>query len=237
MANILVVDDDALIRSLIASLLDSVGYETVVAGSGREMFECLKDHSFNLVILDLGLPDEDGLALARKLRTTSSVPLMILTGRSDMSNRLAGLDVGADDYLTKGVNPEEFLLRVRNLVARGGDVRDATIKPGGPILSFSGWKLDSEAYSLISDDQHVATLTPMELNILAVLARNAGRVMSRDQLLDAISGIDDAPSDRMIDSFISRIRKQIEINPRKPKIIVTVTGVGYKLVPDRNISA
>lgn len=230
MANhILIVDDDELVRALIATHLESEGYGVTHAGSGKEMFELLDANDFDLVLLDLGLPDEDGLVLARKLRARSTVPLMILTGRRELDDRLAGLDVGADDYLTKSVNPEEFLLRVRNLLSRssGGDIAP-TLGKDKNFIRFGGWAIDLDGHSLTSPAGEEVAMTPVELKLLAVLAKAPGRVLSRDTLLDAISGYDEAPSDRMIDAFVSRIRKKIEVNPKKPEIIVTITGVGYK---------
>jgi len=227
--HILIVDDDEFVRALIATHLENEGYEVSLAGSGEEMFDLMGANEFDLVLLDLGLPDEDGLVLARKLRARSGIPLMILTGRRELDDRLAGLDVGADDYLTKSVNPEEFLLRVRNLLNRsgGGTIAPVSSKDKS-LIRFRGWTIDLDGHSLTSPDDEEVAVTPVELKLLSVLAKAPGRALSRDTLLDAISGYDEAPSDRMIDAFISRIRKKIEANPKKPEIIVTITGVGYR---------
>lgn len=229
---ILLVDDDTLIQALISRYLEQAGYSLVVADSGQAMFDCLNnDDAIDLVILDLGLPDEDGLVLARKLRARSDLPIMILTGRDGVNDRLAGLDVGADDYLTKSVDPAELLLRVRNLLRRSALPCSAGAqRPGSEenVIRFDGWVVDPKGYTLTSPDGRDITMTPGEFRVLGALLKNRGRVLSRDQLLDAITGHEDAPSDRMIDAFVSRIRKKIEKDPRQPAYIKTVTGVGYK---------
>ncbi len=230
---ILLVDDERLIRTLISQYLLNAGYAVVTAGSGREMFDCLNnDAAIDLVILDLGLPDEDGLVLARKLRTRSAdLPIIILTARDGVDDRLAGLDVGADDYLTKSVDPAEMLLRVRNLLRRSAgrnSLHMAASDSAENVIRFDGWVFDSKGYILISPEGRDITMTPGEFRVLGALLKNRGRVLSRDQLLDAITGHEDAPGDRMIDAFISRIRKKIEKDPRQPVYIKTVTGVGYR---------
>jgi DNA-binding response OmpR family regulator len=229
---ILMVDDDVLIQRLMSYYLEGAGYVVVTAGSGQEMYDCLaKNADIALILLDLGLPDEDGLVLARKLRARSSQPIIILTAREEEDSRLAGLDVGADDYLTKSVTPDELLLRVRNLLRRTSGAEVSTQPTSGNadgIVRFDGWVVDLKGYSITSPQGEDVTMTPGEFRVLAALVQSRGRVLSRDQLLDAITGQEDEPSDRMIDAFISRIRKKIENNPRKPVYIQTVTGVGYK---------
>lgn len=237
---ILLVDDDKLIQTLISRYLEHAGYDVAVAGTGQEMFDCLnKNIGIDLVILDLGLPDEDGLVLARKLRARSDLPIMILTARDGVDDRLAGLDVGADDYLTKTVDPAELLLRVRNLLRRSATKVPAGAmgsKNEGNIIQFDGWIVDSNGYTLTSPDGQDVTITPGEFRVLYALLKSRGRVLSRDQLLDAITGHEEAPNDRMIDAFISRIRKKIEKNPRRPAYIMTVTGVGYRFSKEKHAS-
>lgn len=225
---ILFVEDDKLVRDLISAKLENEGYEVVTVGSAKEMFNSLRNGPFDLLLLDLGLPDEDGIALARKIRASSAMPLMILTARTSLEDKLAALEVGADDFLTKSVDGQEFLLRIRNLLARSRGATGLHYGQDAKILRFDGWVMDLERYELTSPAGQEIVLTSAEFNLLGVLAKAAGRVLSRSYLLDAISGIDDVPSDRMIDAFVSRIRKKIEPCLAKPKMILTVTGVGYK---------
>jgi len=234
---ILMVDDDSLIQTLFSRYLETAGYQVVVAGSGREMFDCLNNHdNIDLVLLDLGLPDEDGLVLARKIRARSDLPIIILTARDGADDRLVGLDVGADDYLSKSVNPAELLLRVRNLLRRSARTAPTRKHPlGNPanIIRFDGWVVDPGGYTLTSPEGHDTPLTPGEFRVLGALLKTKGRVLTRNQLLDAVVGHEDSPNDRMIDAFISRIRKKIEKDPRRPVYIKTVTGVGYKFSDEK----
>ena len=218
-----------MIRSLIKNILKTVGYNVFIAGSSLEMFTVMKSTNFDLVVMDLNLPDEDGIVLTRKIRARSNIPIIILTSRNTIEDRIAGLKVGADDFLTKSVDPEEFLLRIRNLLNRTlGNVHNSLKNPEHNTIHFSGWKLDVDGFSLVDQNDQEVDLTPAELKLLAILARNSGRVMTREHLLDSLSTDIDGPSDRMIDACISRIREKIEANPSNPEKIITVTGIGYK---------
>lgn len=229
---ILLVDDDPLILALMSRYLGQAGYVVLTAATGSEMFGRLDNNrDIDLVILDLGLPDEDGIVLARKLRARSNLPIIILTARDSADDRMAGLDVGADDYLSKTVDPAELLLRVRNLLRRTAAPHQASPQSptdGGDIIRFDGWIVDLKGYALTSPEGLDIMMTPGEFHVLGALLNNRGRVLSRDQLLDAVSRHEDSPNDRMIDAFISRIRRKIEKNPKQPVYIKTVTGVGYK---------
>ena len=208
------------------------GFKVSLAATGKEMLACIDSEAIDLVLLDLGLPDEDGLVLARQVRARSSLPIIVVTARKEQKDRLAALEIGADDYLTKPFDPEELTLRVRNILGRAGDGSNTNaeeaLRERTKVFKFLGWTLDAGGHSLTGPDGDKVTLTRAEFNLLTSLARAPNRVLSRDYLLDAVSQDADAPTDRLIDILISRVRKKIEPNPKKPEIITTVVGCGYK---------
>ncbi len=227
--HLLIVEDDELVQSLLAAYMQNEDFKVSLASTGKEMLACVDSESVDLVLLDLGLPDEDGLVLARQIRARSSLPIIVLTARKDQKDRLAALEIGADDYLTKPFDPEELVLRVRNLLGRSekGDAGKA-LRDRPEVFKFEGWTLDAGGHSLTGPKGAKVSLTRAEFNLLAALARAPNRVLSRDYLLDAVSQDADAPTDRLIDVLVSRVRKKIEKNPKKPEIITTVVGCGYK---------
>ena len=208
------------------------GFKVSLAATGKEMLACIDSEAIDLVLLDLGLPDEDGLVLARQVRARSSLPIIVVTARKEQKDRLAALEIGADDYLTKPFDPEELTLRVRNILGRAGDGSNTNaeeaLRERTKVFKFLGWTLDAGGHSLTGPDGDKVTLTRAEFNLLTSLARAPNRVLSRDYLLNAVSQDVDAPTDRLIDILISRVRKKIEPNPKKPKIITTVVVGGYK---------
>jgi DNA-binding response OmpR family regulator len=222
---VLVVEDDAFTRSLLAAYMAREGYTVTLAGDGREMLERLEVQRFDLLLLDLMLPDESGLVLARKARARWDLPIIVITARHERDYRLTALGIGADDYLTKPVDPAELVLRTRNVLARAGVLR---LDPAGAAIEFHGWRLDLAAQALYTPDGTEVALKPGEFKVLAALARAAGRVLSRAELLDATARRDGA-SERMIDVFVSNIRKKIEADPRKPLLLRTVRSAGYRL--------
>ena len=225
--HVLIVEDEEFVLALMGAYLRDAGFKISLAANGREMLALLDKEKINLILLDLGLPDEDGLVLTRQIRARSSVPIIVLTGRTGQDDRLAALELGADDYLTKPCDPREILLRVQNLLDRAG---------GGPkqpgtseeIIHFDKWALDLASHMVIGPNGEDVTLTPAEFNLLTCFVRAPNRVLTRDHLLDAVSRYDDSPNDRMIDVLVSRLRKKIEDDPRKPAFIVTIRGCGYK---------
>ncbi|MEE9316731.1 MAG: response regulator transcription factor [Rhodospirillales bacterium] len=227
--HLLIVEDDELVQSLLAAYMQNEDFKVSLASTGKEMLACVDSEPIDLVLLDLGLPDEDGLVLARQVRARSSLPIIVLTARKEQKDRLAALEIGADDYLTKPFDPEELVLRVRNLLNRTnrGPLEKA-LRERTEIFRFEGWTLDAGAHSLTGPDDNKISLTRGEFNLLAALARAPNRVLSRDTLLDAVSQDADAPTDRLIDVLVSRVRKKIEKDPKKPEIITTVVGCGYK---------
>lgn len=229
--HLLIVEDDELVQSLLAAYMQNEGFKVSIASTGKEMLACIDSETIDLVLLDLGLPDEDGLVLARQVRARSSLPIIVVTARKDQKNRLAALEIGADDYLTKPFDPEELSLRVRNILGRADDGDTSTeeaLRERTEIFKFQGWVLDAGGHSLTGPDGDKVSLTRAEFNLMCALAKAPNRALSRDYLLDAVSQDADAPTDRLIDVLISRVRKKIEPNPKKPEIITTVVGCGYK---------
>jgi two-component system OmpR family response regulator len=221
--HLLVVDDDKEIRDLLARFLVKNGYRVTAARDGKEMFAALVEWRIDLVILDLMLPGEDGLSLCRRLRATSRLPVLMLTAKGDEIDRIVGLEVGADDYLPKPFNPRELLARVRAILRRAGARPVAT----GLSYRFAGFALDPAARRLVDADGGEVPLTGGEYDLLLALIERAGRVLSRDQILDLTRGRAAGPFDRGVDIQISRLRHKIEANPDDPALIKTVRGGGY----------
>ncbi len=230
---LLIVEDDEMVQSLLAAYLIREGFAISLAATGKEMLACVDSEKIDLILLDLGLPDEDGLTLARQVRARSHLPIIVLTARQGKSDRLAALEVGADDYMTKPFDPEELILRIRNLLGRTvqseqGEPADTRFE----VYRFNNWQMDLTAHTVTNPDHDHIPFTRAEFNLLAALIKAPNRVLSRAYLLDAVSQDADSPTDRLIDVLISRIRKKIEENPRKPEIITTVLGCGYKFSAD-----
>ena len=227
--HLLIVEDDEFVLSLLGAYLEHDGFRVSLVASGREMLAILGKEPVHLILLDLGLPDEDGLALTRQVRARSSVPIIVLTGRQAGEDRLAALELGADDYLTKPCDPREIALRIHNMLGRTANTgTTGTAAERRDVMNFEGWSLDLAGHSVTAPDGNDVPLTGAEFNLLAALARAPNRVLTRDFLLDAISQNNEAPTDRTIDVVVSRLRKKIERDPGKSNIIVTVRGCGYK---------
>jgi len=228
MPHILVVDDDREIRSLVAQLLRKHGFRVTDAADGREMMQVLENGRFDLVVLDLMLPGEDGLSLCRRVRATSSMPIIMLTAMGEETDRIVGLEMGADDYLPKPFNPRELLARIRAVLRRaGGEVPEPVAEDAGSLRVFEGWSLDTAKRELRAPDGTLVPLTAGEYDLLAAIVERPGRVLSRDQLLDLTRGRDAVPFDRSVDVQISRLRRKLETDPKEPQIIKTVRGGGY----------
>ena len=227
--HLLIVEDDELVQSLMGAYLQRDGFTISLAATGKEMLAAIDTEHIDLVLLDLGLPDEDGLSLARQVRARSDLPIIVITARKGKSDRLAALEVGADDYLTKPFDPDELVLRVRNILGHAGTVEAPSIR--SEIYRFEGWSLDMDARAVIAPDGEHVAFTRAELNLLAALVKAPNRVLTRAHLLDAVSHDADSPTDRLIDVLVSRIRKKIEPEPKAPQFITTVVGCGYKFSP------
>jgi two-component system phosphate regulon response regulator OmpR len=229
--HILVVDDDPRVRNLLCRYLETEGFRVTAAADGGAMREAIKQARFDLVLLDLILPGDDGLSLARELRQHSELPIIILTGKGDTIDRVVGLEMGADDYITKPFHLREVLARIRTVLRRArpalADAGDAAPNSGGETILFDGWELDVVRRALRSPEGQPVPITSSEFALLEAFARNANRVLSRDQLMDITRGHDWTPFDRSIDTQVARLRKKIEKDPGNPALIKTVRGAGY----------
>jgi two-component system OmpR family response regulator len=224
--HILFVEDDADIRSLVADFLAQNGYRMSVARDGRELDRALEVSRIDLLILDIMLPKEDGLSMCRRIRAASDVPIIMLTARGSEIDRVVGLEMGADDYLTKPFGTHELLARIRALLRRANLSR-APREHRPASLSFAGWKLDLGARRLQSADGAAVPLTGGEFELLVAFCEHPRRILTREQLLDLTRGRAAALFDRSIDIQVSRLRRKIEENPKDPVLIQTVRSGGY----------
>ena len=233
--HILVVDDDREIRDLLSRYLVKQGFRVSTAADGRDMRESLRDQAIDLIVLDLMLPGDDGLALCREVRARSAMPVIMLTARGDDVDRIVGLEMGADDYVAKPFNPRELVARIRAVMRRAGEstggLAGGRRDEAGGTLVFAGWRLDLERRELTNPDGVLVSLSAGEFGLLAAFAARPQRVLSRDQLLDLARGRDAQPFDRSIDVQVSRLRRKIEDDPREPHVIKTVRGGGYMFTP------
>ncbi|PTT91503.1 DNA-binding response regulator [Pelomonas sp. HMWF004] len=231
--HILVVDDDPTIREMVVEYLNDNDMRATAAASGREMFDRFDQEAIDLVLLDLKLPGEDGMQLARSLRERATVPIVLLTGRKDEADRVMGLELGADDYVTKPFSPRELLARVRAVLRRYQvqatlPERDSTRR----AYRFSGWELNLRTRRLIMPDGRSVELSNGEFSLLNALCRAPQRVLSRDQLLSMSRLHEGEVYDRTIDVQIRRLRLKIEPDQARPTLIVTERGAGYRLASD-----
>jgi DNA-binding response OmpR family regulator len=225
--HVLVVDDDPAIRDLVTDYLGSNDLRVTAVPDGRSMQGVLADQVVDLVVLDLKLRAEDGMALARRLRDESEIPIVMLTGRSEEADRVMGLELGADDYLTKPFSPRELLARIRTILRR----RRTEVRQGKPegirAYRFDGWELNLNTRRLTAKDGRVVPISNGEFSLLVVLLGASNRVLSRDQLLDLSRLHNDEVYNRSIDVQILRLRRKLEADPSNPRYIRTERGAGY----------
>ena len=237
---IIVVDDEAGLREMVGEYLSSHGFAIRLAADGASLRSLLADAPADLVLLDVNMPGEDGLSITRHLRTTSDAHIVMLTAADDVIDRVVGLEIGADDYITKPFDLRELRARIRSVLRRSGraPVPGALADPssaGNPDhVRFGITTLDLGARRLLRDDGSELKLTAMEFDLLLVFARHPNRVLSRDQLLEFAHNRGWEPFDRSIDIRIARIRRKIEVDPTKPQTIKTVRGAGYMFVASKD---
>jgi two-component system, OmpR family, response regulator len=232
MPHILVVDDHREIRELVSRALVKEGFRVSVAADGKAMRKALADSRIDLILLDLMLPGEDGLALCRSLRAESSVPIIMLTAKGEEVDRVIGLEMGADDYLPKPFGSRELVARIKAVLRRSRMEPAADRRRKSRRLRFDRWLLDTDTRELLRDDGVTVPLSTGEYDLLLALVERPQRVLSRDQLLDLARGRSPVALDRSIDTQVSRLRKKIEREPGDPKIVQTVWGGGYRFTAE-----
>ncbi|WP_292954102.1 MULTISPECIES: response regulator [unclassified Neptuniibacter] len=231
---ILIVEDDVASRSLLSSYLSKEGYKITEADQADDLCERVRQEQIDLVLLDINLPGKDGLTLTRELRSVSSVGIILVTSKGDEIDRIVGLELGADDYVTKPFNPRELLVRAKNLLWR---VKDSQLARSSENVSslqwqFEGWTLDSNKRLLTSPGGITERLPEGEFKLLSSLLNAPGAILSRDQLMDAIHDREWTPNDRSVDVMVGRLRRKLDDNPADPHFILTAHGAGYMFAGD-----
>ncbi|MDX7746071.1 response regulator [Aeromonas veronii] len=230
--HILVVDDHSEIRDLLKRFLEQHGLRVSCARDGKEMKRLLEEREFDLLVLDLMMPGEDGLTLCRELRVKSNLPIIMLTAMGEETDRIIGLEMGADDYLAKPFNPRELLARIKAVMRR----TQADTQPAAETLTrdlrFDRWLLDVNRRELVDEDEVGLSLSTAEFDLLKVFLERPQRVLSRDQLLDLARGREAVAFDRAIDTLVSRLRRKLERDPKNPELIKTIWGGGYMFSAD-----
>jgi len=234
--HILIVEDDPIVADVVAACLEDAEFETTITSSGQAALNIISDSHVDLCVVDLGLPDMDGLSLTREIKGRSSAGIIILSGRGETTERIIGLEVGADDYLGKPFEPRELLARVRSIIRRTQPSApvDTALNPTNTspspeihAFNFDGWKVDLTSLEITGPDGKHPQLSSSEFNLLQAFIEHPNRVLSRDQLLDMVHGDNTPAFDRSIDVQITRLRKKIEENPKSPKFIKTIRNRGY----------
>ncbi|MDG2953280.1 two-component system response regulator ArcA [Bisgaard Taxon 10/6] len=225
--NILVVEDETITRNTLKSIFEAEGYNVFEATDGAQMHRVLAEHSIHLVVMDINLPGKNGLMLARELRENADIALIFLTGRDNEVDKILGLEIGADDYLTKPFNPRELTIRARNLLQRTMSEHKSAVE-NIEIFRFNGWTLDSNQHALITPEGEIIKLPRSEFRAMLHFCENPGKIQSREELLRKMTGRELKDNDRTVDVTIRRIRKHFENHDNTPEIIATIHGEGYR---------
>ena len=232
MPHLLVVDDDREIRELLKQFLERQRFRVTAVRDGRELRRAWPLGHYQLVVLDLMLPGESGMDLARWLRAESNIPIVMLTALGEETDRIVGLELGADDYVPKPFNPRELLARIRAVLRRAGDAPETRAEPTARAYLFGGWTLEPSRRRLLNPDAVEVALTGGEYDLLLALVSRPNRVLTREMLLDLLRGRQAGPYDRAIDVAVSRLRRKLEDNGRHAQLIKTVRGGGYVLAAE-----
>jgi two-component system, OmpR family, response regulator len=232
LSRIAVVEDDPEISRMMVSFMTDHGFDVSAARSGRDLDKVMSGGKIDCVILDVGLPGEDGLSICKRLRGKSSVPIIMVTARGTETDRIVGLELGADDYLPKPFSPRELVARVKAVIRRAGAQEQQAAPPQPQVLMFEGWKLDMARRQLFDPAGAPRSLTSGEFNVLALFCTHPRKVLSRDDLLELLHGRAAAVFDRSIDVQISRLRRKIETNLKDPTFIKTIRYGGYFFTPE-----
>ncbi len=227
-ARILIVDDDPDIRSLLGSYLAGFGLQADGVGDGEAMRQAMAQTHYDVMVLDLMLPGEDGLSLCRALRADSDIPIIMLTARGESTDRVVGLELGADDYVVKPFDPRELVARIHTILRRARTGQARAAEPGeGEEVSFEGWRLNRVTRQLTTPAQLVVPLSNAEFRLLWVFIERPRSVLNRDQLMDAARGRSAEAFDRSIDLLVSRLRQKLNDDPKSPRLLKTIRGEGY----------
>ena len=225
--HVLVVDDDLDIRSLLRDYLEKNGYRVTAVGDGKAMWAAFDEARPDILVLDVMLPGTDGLTLCRNVRARSGIPIIMLTARGEETDRIVGLEMGADDYLPKPFSPRELLARIKSVLRRARTLPDNLQPETARRIGFAGWTLDIATRNLLSPAGVVVALSGTEFKLLRIFLAHPNRVLNRDQLIDLMLSRDASPFDRSIDVQVSRLRHRLDEDAKEPAIIKTVRGEGY----------
>ncbi len=236
---VLVVDDDQKIRLLLSRCLEADGYRVLEAANSSEVHQTLQADHIDLITLDLQLGPDNGLDIAADIRKSSTVPIIMVTGKGEVIDKVVGLEVGADDYISKPFHVREVQARVRSLLRRSefrsqeqGELSAVALADDRPVYSFNGWKAYPDLFELRSPDGQICDLTSTDFRLLMLFLGAPKRVLSRDKIMGDLNGAGWTAYDRTVDNQVARLRKKIEVNPSSPRIIKTVRGVGYTFAAD-----
>ena len=233
---ILVVDDEEDLRDVVRALLELNGFDVIEAENAEEMYNKIKNNNISLILLDIGLPVNDGLSALKTLRPKYDIPIVLLTGKGDVIDKVVGLELGADDYITKPFHSHELVARLRNILRRSFSTKSSKkiLENEKKVISFNGWRLDVHAQLLINTSNEEINITGHEFAILHALINSAGRTLSRSQLLDDVAPgkVELSPYDRSLDVMVAKLRKKLGDSPRRPRFIRTVRQMGYMFIAD-----